>query len=73
MATVTICSDFGAPQNVGISSRKMVKNAGLSFLYCPLLDLGPGNTQCLVSSLTPSEGFLIHWPTFCSQPEGYIK
>ena len=43
------------------SRRKMVKkNAGPSFLHCPpVLDLSPANLHCLVSSLTPSEGFLM--------------
>ena len=36
------------------------KNAGPSFLYCPpVLNLSPASPHCLVSSLTPSEGFLM--------------
>ena len=50
------------------------KNAGPSFMYCPpLLDLSPASPHCLVSSLTPSEGFLVCWPTFSSPLEGLCK
>lgn len=54
--------------------EKWLKNAGPSFLHCPTLpDLSLANPHCLVSSLTPSKGFLICWLTFRSPLEGLCK